>query len=167
MENAYTVRDSLSNELSDTWISYFINVANVIATKSKDPNTKVGCVAIDINSKRILSTGYNGFPAKVEELPQRWERPTKYDYVIHSEANAIAAAARFGISLDGAALFVTMRPCVDCSKIIAAAGIKTVYFVEEDENSCSTHGDWILKLENAINIFNEAEISLIPVHRVL
>ena len=56
---------------NEEWVSYFMNIARVVATKSKDPNTKVGCVVVDTATKRIMATGYNGFPPGVNEDKSR------------------------------------------------------------------------------------------------
>lgn len=145
--------------LSQSWLNYFCRLVTEVASKSKDTSTKVGAIAIDPTSKRVLATGYNGFPAGVKEDSNRWERPTKYDFVVHAEANVIAAAAQFGISLKGAALFVSMHPCVECAKLIAASGIKHIYYIQEELKKEPSR-EWINHLDNAIAIFTEAGISM-------
>lgn len=153
---------NFKHQFNEEWVSYFMNIARVVASKSKDPSTKVGCVVVDTATKRILATGYNGFPPGVKEPPERWTRPLKYSYVIHSEQNAIAAAARFGINLTGATMFVTLHPCSDCAKLIAAAGISNIVFIESDLERKQDR-DWIDLLENSKNIFKESNIQLIAV----
>lgn len=148
--------------LSQSWLNYFCRLVLEVASKSKDPSTHVGAIAIDPESKRILATGYNGFPAGVNEDPTRWERPTKYDFVVHAEANVIAAAAQFGISLKGAALFVSMHPCVECAKLIAASGIRHIYYITDDLKK-ETSREWVNHLDNAISIFQESGIDMIPI----
>lgn len=145
--------------INETWLSYFMNVARVISTKSKDPSTKVGAIAVDTTSKRILATGYNGFPAGVQERPERWERPTKYAFVAHSELNIVASAARFGINLTGSTLFVTLHPCVDCAKVIASSGIRNVVYIDT-EMKPQAGRDWITLLKHSKDIFNESGIGL-------
>lgn len=131
------------------WHEYFINLAAEISTKSKDPSTKVGCVIVD-DQHAILSTGYNGFARGVNDagaalqtfIPDgggqpsqrvldfnaRWERPEKYEWVIHAEHNAILQAARTGRRLEGATLYIQYDcpPCSDCCDAIIQAGIRTV-----------------------------------------
>jgi len=153
------VLDPERTGISETWLSYFMNIARVIATKSKDPSTKVGAVAVDTNTKRILATGYNGFPAGVKERPERWERPVKYSYIVHSEANIVASAARFGINLTGSTLFVTLHPCVDCAKIVASAGFKNVIYIDT-EIKAQVGREWITLLQHSKNIFEESRIGL-------
>lgn len=95
---------------------------------SKDPDTKVGCFILANDFSRILSAGINGFPRHVDDKnEQRWKRPTKYSYVSHSEANAIANAARTGTPLDNSILTVTKFPCSSCTKLLIQAGIKKIY----------------------------------------
>lgn len=163
--DGYNVTDNKIDfkcRFNEEWVSYFMNIARVVATKSKDPNTKVGCVVVDTTTKRIMATGYNGFPPGVNEDKSRWERPTKYDFVTHAEQNCIAAAARFGIGLTGATMFVTLHPCVDCAKLIASAGISNIVFIES-ELERKQDRDWIAHLENAKTIFRESNITLIAV----
>src|SRR3546814_4797914 len=84
-----------------TWTSYFMRIAQDVASRSKDPSTQVGAVLVDADN-HIIATGYNGFPPGIEETPARWQRPDKYERVIHAEMNAIAHAARAGHSTAGA-----------------------------------------------------------------
>lgn len=119
------------NQLSRSWDEYFIDLANTVRTKSKDPSSKIGAVVVGVD-KEVLSTGYNGFPRGIDELDDaRWTRPVKYEYVSHAEANAIFNAARIGVSLKGATLYLVgfgppSYPCTECSKAIIQAGITRV-----------------------------------------
>jgi len=108
-----------------SWHTYFLDLAKTVATRSKDPNTNVGAVIVN-SDKSIVETGYNGFAPGVAETDERWERPIKYDYVIHAEQNAIAHAARVGIALEGATLYCQMTPCYVCAKMIINSGIERV-----------------------------------------
>ena len=103
-------------------------VAEAIQSLSKDPSTKIGCVIFDDDSN-ILSTGFNGLPRGVADTDRRlYDREMKYKFVCHSEANAIAQAARTGARLLGSNLLLTsMYPCSNCAKLIIQAGIKAVY----------------------------------------
>lgn len=101
-------------------------MTTLVASKSKDPSTKVGAVIVGEDDE-ILSIGFNGFPRGVrEDLPERWERPEKYEWVVHAEENAILNAARVGTSLKGATLYVGGHPCASCAGSIVQAGISTV-----------------------------------------
>ncbi len=91
--------------------------------KSKDPSTKVACLIVD-DENSTLSTGYNGIPRGVLDLPNRMERPQKYKWMQHAEANAVSNAARNGTSLRGSTAFVTHYPCPPCAGQLINAGIK-------------------------------------------
>lgn len=107
------------------WREHLMGFAAHAATMSKDPSTKVGCIIAGPN-REIRSTGYNGLPRKVQDLPERMERPAKYLWTSHAEENAIAHAARVGVSLDGCIMFVTHHPCSRCARCIIQAGILEV-----------------------------------------
>lgn len=110
------------------WDELFILQAELIAQKSKDPSTKVGCVIVG-DDNAILSMGFNGFPRGVDERdPARWERPEKYHWVEHAERNAIYNAARHGINLLGARAYLNWepKPCADCTRALIQAGIKEI-----------------------------------------
>ena len=117
----------------------FMNMARLIAMRSKDPNSQVGAVIV-ANDDRILSLGYNGFPNSCSDDEFPWERDipniedpdelfldTKYAYVVHAELNAILNY-RGGRSLEGSKLYVTMFPCNECAKSIIQSGIKYVIY---------------------------------------
>lgn len=110
------------------WDHFFIEMAALIATKSKDPSTKVGCILVG-EDNQVLSIGYNGFPRGVsgDDDPQgeRWKRPIKYEFVEHAERNAIFNAALTGISLKGARAYLNWEPtpCAPCTRAFIQAGI--------------------------------------------
>lgn len=103
---------------------YFMNIAQAVALKSKDPSTQVGSLIID-NDNRIVSTGYNGFVAGCDEQFMTQNRPMKYQLVIHSELNTLLYARR---DVRGFKLFTTHGPCANCLKHILQAGIREVYY---------------------------------------
>ena len=113
------------------WDHFFIEMARLTASKSKDPSTKVGCVLVG-QDNQVLSIGYNGFPRWVDgdDDPngERWTRPIKYEYVEHAERNAIFNAARSGIVLDGAIAYLNWEPtpCAACTRALIQAGIVTI-----------------------------------------
>lgn len=150
---------------SATWMNYFFNIAREVAEKSKDPSTKVGAILVDPETKRIIGTGYNGFPARVAETFERWQRPIKYSFVCHAEMNVIAAAAKFGIKTDGCDLFVTLHPCCDCAKLVASAGIKRIFYID-DGSDMQKSDDWRKLLNHAKTIFAESGIVLKPVREI-
>lgn len=108
------------------WDVTFMNLAMSIADdRSKDPNTQVGCVLVD-GDKNPVAFGYNGFGPGAEETDELWERPTKYNHVIHAEANAVGRAAKRGVATHGCTAYVTAYPCLSCAKILIAAGVTRV-----------------------------------------
>ena len=109
------------------WDELFIRQAMLIALKSKDPSTKVGCVIVG-QDNAVLSMGFNGFPRGVEETYlNRWERPAKYLWIEHAERNAIYNAARHGIKISGAKAYFNFDPvtgiCEGCARGLIQAGI--------------------------------------------
>lgn len=106
-----------------TWDAFFMSLAWVYASKSKDNSTKVGCVIIGPDNEQ-RSAGYNGMPRGVnDDDVTRYERPRKYRYFEHAERNAIYNAARVGIPLKGCRLYITMMCCSDCARGVIQAGI--------------------------------------------
>lgn len=89
--------------------------------KSKDPSTKVGAVLVNKRNS-LIGLGYNGFPRGVEDSAKRLnDRPTKYQYVVHAEANAILSAVG---ETAGSTLYCTLFSCNECAKLVIQAGIK-------------------------------------------
>lgn len=134
----------------------FVGIATEVAKMSKDPSTKVGSLIIG-PAFEIRASGWNGFPRGVVDSFDRLnDRPTKYRYVVHAEANAIANAARSGVSTDGCSMLVTeLHPCNECAKLIIQAGIKTVYAPLPDVD-----GRWADSFEIAAQMFREAGVSV-------
>ena len=118
---------SKQHEVRPTWNDMFMEIAEVVSKRSKDPHTKVGAVIVKDN--HILGLGYNAEP-KGFAYSFDWNSEEKYDYVIHAELNAIANSTYFGNSIAGAVIYVTLSPCKECIKLLAQYGIKTVYYKE-------------------------------------
>lgn len=114
------------------WDSYFMEIAKVVSSRSKDPHTQVGAVLVRNN--KIIGTGYNGFAPGVLETPIDWQRPYKYQKVIHAEMNCILHSVK---SPKNATLYTTMYPCQECSKLIASAGIKRIVFLDDKYKTAS------------------------------
>lgn len=109
-----------------SWDTTFMNLAESLAVdRSKDESTQVGCVLVNRDMDPI-AFGYNGFGEGSQETDELWERPQKYDHVIHAEANAIGRAARRGHSTEGSTAYITVFPCLNCAKTLIAAGVKRV-----------------------------------------
>lgn len=111
------------------WSKRFLKLALEIATWSKDPSTKVGCVIVGSDNE-ILSVGFNGVPKRVFDMPERYDRPAKYSWVSHAEENAIAQAAKKGIALEKSTLYCTHQPCSKCARTIIQSGINRVVFLD-------------------------------------
>lgn len=123
----------------DKWDVRFMQLAETVGTWSScyQENRKMGCVIV--RNKRIMTTGYNGAPSGVVSCMERGEclrrkqgipSGTKQEvcYAIHAEQNALIQAAKLGISVDGATLYVTHQPCAICTRLIINAGIKRVVY---------------------------------------
>jgi dCMP deaminase len=107
--------------LDDKWDRRFLELAHVVSKWSKD-RTKVGAVIVD--RRRVVSLGFNGFPAGVEDLPELYEdRDTKLLMIVHAETNAIVSAREL---LSGCTIYTSFPPCAGCAGNIIQAGIKRV-----------------------------------------
>lgn len=116
-----------SNE-RPTWDETYLEIAKVISKRSKDPRTKVGSVLV--KNGCVIGIGYNGEPRRFTGH-FNWFTEEKYNYVIHSEMNAISNACSQGINITNSILYVTLSPCHDCMKLIIQNQIKKVYYLEE------------------------------------
>lgn len=117
-----------------TWDEYFMATAKLIASRSNCERLNVGCVIVTSGSRRnrIVAAGYNGFlpgAPHVSRVRKGHEQAT-----VHAEQNAIADAARRGSSVEGCIAYVTHYPCINCAKIMAAAGIAEVRYHEDYHN---------------------------------
>ncbi len=108
------------------WHEWFYGFAEHAAKKSKD-STKVGAVLIGQGSE-VRLCAYNGIPAGVSDLPERLQRPQKYLFSSHAEANLISFAAREGIRTLGCTVYVTHAPCAACARTLIQAGIDRVVY---------------------------------------
>ena len=114
------------------WDKRFIRVAKEVSTWSKDPSKKIGCIAV--KDRRIISTGFNGFPAGIADLPDRLnDRDLKYKYVVHAEMNCIYNATYNGVSLNGSTMYIYGLPvCSECAKGVIQTGIRRVVMPKQD-----------------------------------
>ncbi len=123
----------------DKWDIRFLEMADFIGTWSScyQENRHVG--AVIVKDKRVLTTGYNGAPSGIKSCSERGEclrkklnipSGTRHEicYAVHAEQNAICQAAKLGISVEGATIYVTHQPCTICTKMIINAGIKRVVY---------------------------------------
>ena len=108
------------------WDKRFIKVAKEVASWSKDPSKKIGCIAV--KDRRTIATGFNGFPRGIADISDRLQdRDLKYRYVVHAEMNCIYNASYHGVSLDGSTFYIYGLPvCSECAKGIIQVGVKRV-----------------------------------------
>ena len=119
-----------------TWDEYFLMIAKLAATRSTCLAFPVG--AVIVKDRQVLATGYNGSPSGSShctsqgfcypELSSCDASKILPSRAVHAEANAIAQAAKHGISTNGAVIYVTLEPCIYCLKLIISAGIKEVFY---------------------------------------
>ena len=144
-----------------SWHEYFMNITDLVATRSTCTRRKVGAVLV--KEKRILCSGYNGAPAHVAHcaetgcLREQLSVPSgeKHELCrgVHAEQNAIIQAAYHGIPVRGAVLYCTTQPCSICAKMIINAGIQKVYFRDGYDDPL------------ALEMFDQAGVSLVRLER--
>jgi|TARA_B110001454_G_scaffold24214_1_gene23757 dCMP deaminase len=112
------------------WSTYFMNIAKEVSTRSTCDRKHVG--AVIARDKTILSTGYNGSIKGLQHCDEIGHEMVDGHCVrtTHAEANAIVQAAKNGISINNAEMYVTASPCYNCFKLIANSGINTIYYDE-------------------------------------
>jgi len=123
----------------------YLKMAMIWAQNSYCERRQVG--ALLVKEKMIISDGYNGTPSGFENICEDENNHTK-PYVLHAEANAITKVAKSGNSSEGATMYVTSSPCLECSKLIIQAGIKRVVFTES------------YRLDDGINLLKRADIEV-------
>lgn len=116
----------------------YLRMARVWAENSYCIRRQVG--ALIVKDKMIISDGYNGTPSGFENICEDDQGVTK-PYVLHAEANAITKVAKSANNCDGATLYITASPCIECAKLIIQAGIKRVVFCDSYH---STEGQELL-----------------------
>ena len=141
------------------WDKYFLELSNLVSSRS--PCLRKQCGAVIVKNKQILSTGYNGPPRGIEHCDTRGcirkkldiPHGTRYEmcYSVHAEANAIIQAARNGVMINEADIYVTGIPCFMCARMIINAGIKRVIVAKSFDSMRDTVEE----------MFKEAGIELI------
>ena len=128
----------------------YLRMAQIWSENSYCNRRQVG--ALIVKDKMIISDGYNGTPSGFENVCEDENNVTK-PYVLHAEANAITKIARSGNNSDGATLYVTDAPCIECAKLIIQAGIKRVIYARE------------YRLTEGIDLLRRAgiEVTLLPI----
>jgi dCMP deaminase len=127
----------------------YIRMARIWAENSYCHRRQVG--ALVVKDKMIISDGYNGTPSGFENICEDDNNITK-PYVLHAEANAITKLARSNNNSEGATLYVTASPCLECSKLIIQSGIKRVVYGEE------------YRLHDGIDLLRRANIEVIYIN---
>lgn len=152
------------NASQERWDVFFMEMAYLVASKSKDRSVKVGAVAVG-EGNTMVSMGYNGFVRFADdEDDKRHERPEKYDWTAHAELNVVFNAARNGTSLLGTTMYTTSHPCKECAKGIVQAGISEVVIPSKENDAFWENGRWGEWAENfakAREIMNEANVRII------
>ncbi|WP_372774473.1 cytidine/deoxycytidylate deaminase family protein [Mangrovibacterium sp.] len=126
----------------------YLKMASIWAQNSYCTRRQVG--AILVKDQMIISDGYNGTPSGFENICEDENNKTK-PYVLHAEANAITKVAKSSNSSDGATMYVTSSPCLECAKLIIQAGIKRVVFTDS------------YRLEDGIELLKRASIEVVQV----
>jgi dCMP deaminase len=148
-------------DIRPSWSDYFLEVADLVATRSTCLRRQVGAVLV--RDKRIISTGYNGAPRKLKHCSEvgclRTEKDIpsgeRYELCrgVHAEQNAIINAAYYGISTQDTVMYCTHQPCIICARIIINAGIEKVVH----------RGDF--QDDIALELMREAGIELVVVEK--
>ncbi len=127
----------------------YLRMAHIWAENSYCRRRQVGCLVV--KEKMIISDGYNGTPSGFENVCEDEDNVT-HPYVLHAEANAITKLARSSNNSDGATLYVTDAPCIECAKLIIQAGIKRVVYAKE------------YRLTDGIDLLRRADIEVIHIN---
>ena len=113
------------------WDEYFIQIAQVISTRSKDISSKIGAVLV--KDRHVIATGYNGLPIGInDDIPERQQnRFLKYSFTVHAEMNCLLQAAKLGVATEGTTLYLyafgpPIIPCTECAKAVIQAGITRI-----------------------------------------
>ena len=122
----------------------YLRMAKIWAENSYCKRTQVG--ALVVKDQMIISDGFNGTPSGFENVCE--ENNVTLPYVLHAEANAITKLARSSNNSDGATLYVTDAPCIECSKLIIQAGIKRVVYSRE------------YRLDDGIKLLRQANVKV-------
>jgi dCMP deaminase len=138
----------------DKWDRRFLGIAKETSTWSRDPSSKIG--AVYVKDRRILSTGYNGFPVGVDDSEERYNnRPLKYELVVHAEMNGIYNATHHGVSLRGSTAYVYGLPvCSECAKGLIQVGVVRVVILLDSD----VPDKWTESFKKTIDILRECDI---------
>ena len=138
---------------SEKWDKYFLRIAREVATASKDPSSKVG--ALVVRERRVLATGYNGFPRGVADDKRLHDKPAKYERIVHAEMNAVIYAGRESIGSTVYMFGFKGAPCINCAKHLIAAGVVRVVSSGQEIPE-----RWVASLAGAEELFFETHVGL-------
>jgi dCMP deaminase len=141
------------------WHKYFMTMAYLIATKSKDPSTKVGAVIVGPDQE-IRSTGYNGLARGLHDSDLRYQSPLKLQLINHAEENALLNCCRVGISTKNCKIYVPWMPCSLCCKSIIQAGITEVIYHKQWPGNNNPSGSWAESIILSKEMFQETKVIL-------
>ena len=146
------------------WQQRWVDMANMVSTWSKDPNTQIGVVAVHDDRKQLLTVGFNGIPRGVDDKPKdrsSRENGEKYYWYAHGERNAIYNASYFGVSLAGATLYMNCgMPCTDCAIAIIQAGIKEIV-IKDSPPTGEPNSKWDEHAKRSTIMLTEAGVNVI------
>lgn len=143
------------------WNEYFIKMAYLVASKSKDWSTKIGSVLVRDNT--VLSCGFNGICIGCKDnIKERNERPEKYFYYEHSERNCFYFAARNGINTNNSKLITLSIPCADCARACIQSGTTSIlYHTIHNSHLTSQNPKWAESTERSLKMFDEAKVKVL------
>ncbi len=137
----------------------YMEIAETVAKRSHDAQTKVGALLINNNSGAILATGFNGFVKGAPDNILPNTRPDKYEYILHAEMNLLTNCARHGISMNDCFLVCTMSPCKLCMRLMINSGVNLVIA----KNLYTDFGD-ILKMKDVNVTYAETSDGFYEIH---
>ncbi|MDE6716440.1 MAG: dCMP deaminase family protein [Muribaculaceae bacterium] len=127
----------------------YLRMADIWAENSYCKRRKVG--ALLVKEKMIISDGYNGTPSGFDNVCEDEATGATFPYVLHAEANAITKVARSNNSSEGATLYVTTSPCIECAKLVIQAGIKRIVYRE------------LYRITDGVNLLHDAGIECVHI----
>lgn len=156
-----------------SWDEYFLNMVDAIGERSTCDRGKIGCVIV--KDKRILATGYAGAPSKAPHCSSEGHQMKTVKHqdgsssehcvrTTHSEMSAVASAARHGVAIDGATIYVKMAPCYACAKVLVNCGIVRVVAQRDYQVSKETKelfdivGIEYMQIENEVQEYEKQKI---------
>jgi len=151
-----------------SWDDTFIEICRVIAKRSKDQSTQIGCVIVG-PGKEIRSIGYNCFPRNInDEVASRQKRPIKYLWMCHAERNALYNAARMGTCLFDCVCYLPAHPCSDCARGLIQVGIREVVCAsdvvpERFAENCAVASEMLAEADIVVRLANTNDALVLKV----